>query len=205
MKCRIDIKEKLISDVVEKYETRNITRINKNTLFISNTAFPSGTRQAYMIADNLVNRINKEYQGLIAHHEQSSNGQEIIISPSNNLISVYYDAYLKAFTEDEARRIQMEDAKRAGVEYTDDYLFESDAYFDWEKSLLESTSTPVPQNIFEELANLNFTNEVIEYLYNDSSKRLSLQKFGETVKMFAINLRGMGYNNEEILENIKCL
>jgi hypothetical protein len=80
-----------------------------------------------------------------------------------------------------------------------------DAYFDYEKELLASTDTPVEQNIFEELSNLNFTNEVIEYLYNDSSKRLSIEKFAETVKMFAANLRGMGYTNEEVLEHIKCL
>ena len=115
---------------------------------------------------------------------------------------------LKSSEEEDARKIQEEDAKRAGIKYGDRYLFEEerpDAYFDYEKELLASTDTPVEQNIFEELSNLNFTNEVIEYLYNDSSKRLSIEKFAETVKMFAANLRGMGYTNEEVLEHIKCL
>jgi hypothetical protein len=372
MKCRIDIKEGLIKQVIDKYETRSIARTGKNTLFVSNTAFRSGKAQAYQVAQNTVNRINKEYEGLMAHRREVVNGQEILIDPSNNLVSIYYNDYLKAFpgyteskplavktgveqlfesfpelakigapeqyseyldslfpnskvkdivyhltdkkfediavnrdgfvyftgynninawkqiyknstkrefvytipyvidtqygtylkkdqverdevfgdsaksvfkkkglfettitdpkkavrlgskqdikgfrefvslksSEEDARKIQEEDAKRAGIKYGDRYLFEEerpDAYFDYEKELLASTDTPVEQNIFEELSNLNFTNEVIEYLYNDSSKRLSIEKFAETVKMFAANLRGMGYTNEEVLEHIKCL
>jgi hypothetical protein len=432
MKCRIDIKEGLIKQAIDKYETKNIARTGKNTLFVSNTAFRSGKTQAYQVAQNTVNRINKEYEGLMAHRREVFNGQEILIDPSNNLVSIYYNDYLKAFpgyteskplavktgvkqlfesnpelakigtpeqysqyldtifpdskvkdivyrgdtskqinnrglkdflkgvrtdllylttnadvaknelyrsdysefiykkddkgnlsltsedkedetkglvrgpknffaaivnlknpiikdaknqsykdykiedqyeldilknarekiknkeadsliiknvlegtsqniqsttigirlpeqihilgnnndiegfkefvslksSEEDARKIQEEDAKRAGIKYGDRYMFEEerpDAYFDYEKELLASTDTPVEQNIFEELSNLNFTNEVIEYLYNDSSKRLSIEKFAETVKMFAANLRGMGYTNEEVLEHIKCL
>lgn len=374
MKCRIDIKEGLIKQVIDKYETRSIARTGKNTLFVSNAAFRSGKAQAYQVAQNTVNRINKEYEGLMAHRREVVNGQEILIDPSNNLVSIYYNDYLKAFpgyteskplavktgveqlfesfpelanigtpeqyseyldsifpnskvkdivyhgtsgyskmtgeelpkfdkfdksfigkknglrsddmakgfyfgtyqiadrvgtriiptilnieeentttvrrntkdfdtigdvfvvfepeqihilgskqdiegfrkftksnlnlSEEEARKIQEEDAKRAGIKYGDRYMFEEerpDAYFDYEKELLASTDTPVEQNIFEELSNLNFTNEVIEYLYNDSSKRLSIEKFAETVKMFAANLRGMGYTNEEVLEHLKCL
>lgn len=193
LKCRTDIKKAIIKKAIAPHVSKNVQQISYDTLFIANEAFPSGKAQVYKIAESIVNRTNKEFQGNVAYRREMSNGQEVVFNPAQDLVTVYYDEYLKALTEQEARAIQRADAERAGIEYSDDYLFGN-----------EDSQNPL-YDMYEDMANLELTPEVIEYLYSDSSKRMRIDKFAQAAKDLVANMRGMNYNNDEILEKIKCL
>lgn len=381
LKCRTDIKRAIVKKAIAPHVSKNVQQTSFDTLFIANEAFPSGKTQVYKIAESIVNRANKDFQGNVAYRREMSNGQEVVFNPSQDLVTVYYNEYLKGLTEAEARAIQRADAERAGIEYDDNYLFDTDynyireaqapvtitpndkvifghptigksylkdkgsdafisldddykteinnavndiakkynidAYqvkdggtqqwnieynimmqkmfdiakqkalsenktlftsntnllssnlnsFDkiiniteqeFEKRIKErqskggakydikqwksqlnavisrapankviltnkylsdllpteskSTSAAYFQNslydlydMYEDMANLELTPEVIEYLYSDSSKRMRIDKFAQAAKDLVANLRGMNYTNDEILEKIKCL
>lgn len=53
--------------------------------------------------------------------------------------------------------------------------------------------------------NLNLTPEVVNYLYQQSSFRLSKEQFGIQAKEIISILQGSNLKNQEILEKIKCL
>jgi len=75
--------------------------------------------------------------------------------------------------------------------------------------LIQLFDDPGSENIlydmYEDMANLELTPAVIEYLYSDSSKRMRIGQFAQAAKDLVANMRGMNYTNDEILEKIKCL
>lgn len=193
LKCRTDIKRAIVKKAIAPHVSKNVQQTSFDTLFIANEAFPSGKTQVYKIAESIVNRANKDFQGNVAYRREILNGQEVVFNPSQDLVTVYYNEYLKGVTEAEARAIQRADAERAGIEYDDNYLFDN-----------PESENPL-YDMYEDMANLELTPEVIEYLYSDSSKRMRIDKFAQAAKDLVANLRGMNYTNDEILEKIKCL
>ena len=193
MKCRTDIKKALIKKAIDPNITKNITQVSSDVLFISNAAFPSGKAQTYRIAESIVNKTNKLFEGNVAYRREMSNGQEVVFNPSQDLVTIYFDEYLKGFTLKEAIAIQKEDAVRAGIEYSDDYLFDN-----------QTSENPI-YDMYEEMANLELTPAVIEYLYSDSSKRLRFDQFVKSARDLVANMRGLNYTNDDILDKIKCL
>jgi len=193
MKCRTDIKKSIIKKAIAPNVTKNIQQTSFDTLFISNAAFPSGKAQAYRVAESIVNKNNKLFEGNVAYRREMSNGQEVVFNPSQDLVTIYYNEYLKAFNEIEARAIQEEDARRAGIEYSDEYLFDN-----------PESDNPL-YNMYEEMANLDLTPAVIEYLYSESSQRMRLDQFVKAARDLVANMRGLNYNNDDILDKIKCL
>jgi hypothetical protein len=193
MKCRTDIKKSIIKKAIAPNVTKNIQQTSFDTLFISNAAFPSGKAQAYRVAESIVNKNNKLFEGNVAYRREMSNGQEVVFNPSQDLVTIYYNEYLKAFNEIEARAIQEEDAKRAGIEYSDEYLFDN-----------PESDNPL-YNMYEEMANLDLSPAVIEYLYSESSQRMRLDQFVKAARDLVANMRGLNYNNDDILDKIKCL
>ena len=193
MKCRTDIKKALIKKAIDPNITKNITQVSSDVLFISNAAFPSGKAQTYRIAESIVNKTNKLFEGNVAYRREMSNGQEVVFNPSQDLVTIYFDEYLKGFTLKEAIAIQKEDAVRAGIEYSDDYLFDN-----------ETSENPI-YDMYEDMANLELTPAVIEYLYSDSSQRLRFDQFVKAARDLVANMRGLNYTNDDILDKIKCL
>jgi hypothetical protein len=193
MKCRTDIKMSMIKKAIDPNVTKNIKQVSSDILFISNAAFPSGKAQTYRIAESIVNKTNKLFEGNVAYRREMSDGQEVVFNPSQELVTVYYNQYLKEFTEAEAREIQREDAERAGIEYSDDYLFDN-----------ETSGNPI-YDMYEEMANLELTPAVIEYLYSDSSQRMRFEQFVKAARDLVANMRGLNYTNDDILDKIKCL
>ena len=193
MKCRTDIKKALIKKAIDPNITKNITQVSSDVLFISNAAFPSGKAQTYRIAESIVNKTNKLFEGNVAYRREMSNGQEVVFNPSQDLVTIYFDEYLKGFTLKEAIAIQKEDAVRAGIEYSDDYLFDN-----------QTSENPI-YDMYEEMANLELTPAVIEYLYSDSSQRMRFEQFVKAARDLVANMRGLNYTNDDILDKIKCL
>lgn len=193
MKCRTDIKKALIKKAIAPNITKNITQVSSDVLFISNAAFPSGKAQTYRIAESIVNKTNKLFEGNVAYRREMSNGQEVVFNPSQDLVTIYFDEYLKGFTLKEAIAIQKEDAVRAGIEYSDDYLFDN-----------QTSENPI-YDMYEDMANLELTPAVIEYLYSDSSQRLRFDQFVKAARDLVANMRGLNYTNDDILDKIKCL
>ena len=193
MKCRTDIKMSMIKKAIDPNVTKNIKQVSSDILFISNAAFPSGKAQTYRIAESIVNKTNKLFEGNVAYRREMSDGQEVVFNPSQELVTVYYNQYLKEFTEAEAREIQREDAERAGIEYSDDYLFDN-----------ETSGNPI-YDMYEEMANLELTPAVIEYLYSDSSQRMRFEQFVKAARDLVANMRGLNFTNDDILDKIKCL
>lgn len=147
MKCRTDIKKALIKKAIDPNITKNITQVSSDVLFISNAAFPSGKAQTYRIAESIVNKTNKLFEGNVAYRREMSNGQEVVFNPSQDLVTIYFDEYLKGFTLKEARAIQRADAERAGLEYDDNYLFDND-YKYIKEAQAPVTITPADKIIF---------------------------------------------------------
>jgi hypothetical protein len=183
----------MIKKAIDPNVTKNIKQVSSDILFISNAAFPSGKAQTYKIAESIVNKTNKLFEGNVAYRREMSDGQEVVFNPSQELVTIYYNQYLKEFTEAEARTIQREDAERAGIEYSDDYLFDN-----------ETSGNPI-YDMYEEMANLELTPAVIEYLYSDSSQRMRFEQFVKAARDLVANMRGLNYTNDDILDKIKCL
>lgn len=76
----------------------------------------------------------------------------------------------------------------------------NDAYLSVTKSSVKEKTT-----LESDIQNLNLTFEVMNALYQDSSKRKSLEEFSKDVAGLVAKLRSAGSTNEKILENIKCL
>ena len=193
MKCRTDIKKALIKKAIAPNITKNVKQVSSDILFIDNSSFPSGKAQTYRVAESIVNKTNKLFEGNVAYRREMSNGQEVVFNPSQDLVTIYYDEYLKGFTLKEARAIQKEDAVRAGIEYSDDYLFDN-----------QTSENPI-YDMYEDMANLELTPAVIEYLYSDSSQRLRFDQFVKAARDLVANMRGLNYTNDDILDKIKCL
>ena len=66
-------------------------------------------------------------------------------------------------------------------------------------------TTLLTKQLHTDLSNLNFTPDVIKYLHKENKSRMSLENYANAVKGFALNMQGLDYTNEEILEAIKCL
>ena len=65
-------------------------------------------------------------------------------------------------------------------------------------------ATPVEQQTELDMNNLNLTQPVVDYLYNQSSKRLSKDNFRQAAAAMIANLRA-STPTDQILEKIKCL
>jgi hypothetical protein len=75
-------------------------------------------------------------------------------------------------------------------------------------SFSESDKSDIVNNIDTvelDMNNLNLTPEVVNYLYGESSKRISKESFAIQSKELISILQGANLTNQEILEKLKCL
>lgn len=56
-----------------------------------------------------------------------------------------------------------------------------------------------------DIQNINVTFDMVNYFYELSAKRLSLQEYGKTFAEMAAQLKTTGMTNQEIIEKLKCL
>lgn len=98
MKCRKDIEQTIIKDSLRNEKRDSIKDINDHTLFIRENAYAKGG--AYHTANNIADKLNKFYKGEVALRESSSKGESIIIKPSEAVVKVYYDAYIKRWNDE---------------------------------------------------------------------------------------------------------
>lgn len=188
MKCRVDIKRSIIKTAINEFESKRVKRVTFNSLMINNAEWKGGSQQAYRVANSIANAANRMFKNQIARVVPVMHGQEIIFEPSQKLITIYQKEYLRK----QAADVQKADAERAGVEYSDDYLFGNE-------------DIKAEEDLFLDMDNLNFTNDVLDYLYQNSSKRLTFLDYRYQVTELSDMLRGAGYNNTDILDKIKCL
>jgi len=74
----------------------------------------------------------------------------------------------------------------------------------FKKFVNKKPASNVQDTVQLNLQNLELTNEVIDYLYNVSSQRLSRESYGKEVYKLTNNLKG-SFTNEEVVEKLKCL
>ncbi len=98
------------------------------------------------------------------------------------------EIYEQEILEEQAREVQREDAKRAGIEYDDDYL----------KDLEDS-------DVLNKIDMGNLTILELESFYENSSKSKDFITFVKDLKKMIAIWQNSGRTNEEILEMIKCL
>lgn len=137
MSCLIDtIRERIVGNATS-YKV-----VNPTTIFIPENEERT-LQQTELIAKERTDTVNKEYNskvfGVVATYFPGLNkpGTVISIKPSQALLKAYEvkegnatieevheltKEDLQFIEEQEARDIQIEDAKRAGIDYTDDYL-----------------------------------------------------------------------------------
>lgn len=89
----------------------------------------------------------------------------------------------------------------------DKYKFSNKGYryFSFTESSPEILETEKIDSLELDLNNLNLTPEVVNYLYEQSSFRLSKEDFAVQSKQIISILQGSNLTNQEILEKIKCL
>lgn len=85
-----------------------------------------GFNRSLPAAKGIADVVNKDYGFVVVSFSQNS-AKEIIrnITIPNELVDKYY-AHELTIEEREAANVQKQDAKRAGVEYTDDYMFQKE-------------------------------------------------------------------------------
>ena len=105
MPCRIKIK-------------RNITEKVYDRAY-------KGLGMRYEDASLLQREINKEFKNDVVRFYLDKDLMNMDISVPEKLITEYYNNELRLETQ-EARQMQEADAKRAGVDYTDEYLFDEE-------------------------------------------------------------------------------
>jgi len=106
MPCKIQIKQKITS----KIEASTNAALGKSL----------------DVAQSIAREVNDEYKAPVVRFVQRGTDLiDRIINVPQNLIDKYYNSELALETE-EARRVQREDARRAGEDYTDRYMFQLD-------------------------------------------------------------------------------
>jgi len=78
-------------------------------------------------------------------------------------------------------------------------------YFSFAEPAAEVMEAEQVDSLELDVNNLNLTPEVVNYLYKQSSLRLSQENFGIQAKEIISILQGSNLTNQEILEKIKCL
>jgi hypothetical protein len=78
-------------------------------------------------------------------------------------------------------------------------------YFSFAEPAAEVIEAEQVDSLELDVNNLNLTPEVVNYLYKQSSLRLSQENFGIQAKEIISILQGSNLTNQEILEKIKCL
>ena len=104
MPCKIQIKQKITS----KIEASTNAALGKSL----------------DVAQSIAREVNDAYKAPVVRFVQRGTDLiDRIINVPQNLIDKYYNSEL-ALEEEDARRVQREDARRAGEDYTDRYLFQ---------------------------------------------------------------------------------
>ena len=104
MPCKIQIKQKITS----KIEASTNAALGKSL----------------DVAQSIAREVNDEYKAPVVRFVQRGTDLiDRIINVPQNLIDKYYNSEL-ALEEEDARRVQREDARRAGEDYTDRYMFQ---------------------------------------------------------------------------------
>lgn len=87
------------------------------------------------------------------------------------------------------------------------FNFEGFRHFNHESTgnALEDLKNDLNNKFELDLNNLNLTPEVVNYLYKESSNRMSKENFGIQAKELISILQGSNLTNQEILEKLKCL
>ena len=105
MPCKIQIEDNIIFDVSQKTD--------------------SGFNRNLNDAQELAKLVNEEYgDTIVRFYQEVSDSIERDIKVPSSLIDTYYNNELKLEKENEAREVQIEDAKRSGEDYSDKYLFQ---------------------------------------------------------------------------------
>jgi len=78
-------------------------------------------------------------------------------------------------------------------------------YFSFADPEVQNVEATFPNNLDLDLSNLNLTEDVVNYLYTQSSRRFTKDKFAVEIKDIISILQGSSLTNEEILEKIKCI
>ena len=182
MACKLDV-DIVINKVIEK-NVKNISPIKNN---YASVTINFGKKDIEAIAN-----LNKQWgENVITYNSPTDNDLpgNITISISENLYNRYIKAIDKKRVEEytkQARKDLAEDAKRAGIEYTDDYLFT-----EIENYLNTPTSSETPQQkptlereqsintlinkLYQIINNLGIKVKEVDKIYNEQQKINSLQ------------------------------
>lgn len=96
VKCRIDIRKGIIKKVINSNTTKNIKKVNEDVLFLDNSLFKDD-KTTHNIAKSVTESINKQFDSELAFQNSKTNGQEIKINPSEELVNEYYKEYTKDY------------------------------------------------------------------------------------------------------------
>ena len=85
-----------------------------------------GFNKSLTIANYIADRVNEAFKHKVVKFTKTSDGDiNRTITIPQELVDTYYENELR-IEEREAAKVQKEDAARAGVEYTDDYMFQKE-------------------------------------------------------------------------------
>ncbi len=157
MVCDIDlIKEKNIKLAKKAFIGNAITFKEKPNGIIWMPKGKFSIQQLYEIARKNALRVGKwasekfgsKFSDNWVYYNELKDGLEILIDFPKNLEQAYLKKIEKDQLDEQARAIQEQDAKRAGLEYTDDYLFGMEE--------TEKQITPTEERVEEEIIEPSF-------------------------------------------------
>ena len=162
-------------------------QINKNLVnkvqLMSNDALSKPLIEANKIADD----INKKFQTPVVSFVKTSSGKlERSIFIPQSLVDTYYKHELSI-------------EKIEPVKFIPEIKIENISVNDTKKINTSFSTLDLDMN------NLNLTPDVVNYLYGESSNRLSKESFAIQSKELISILQGSNLTNQEILEKLKCL
>jgi len=160
-------------------------QINKNLVnkiqLMSNDALSKSLIEANTIATD----INKKFKTPVVSFMKTSSGKlERSIYIPQSLVDVYYNHELTLEKQGHVYNNQKEEL---------------------EKTIIPNIINTKVSTLELDMNNLNLTPEVVNYLYGESSHRLSKESYGIQAKEISSILQGSNLTNQEILEKLKCL
>lgn len=169
MACKLDV-DKVVQQLIER-EVKNISPIRNNT---ANTT-PKFNKEDI----NSIAKLNKQFGEKVITYEPSSFADtlgSILISISDSL----YNRYIKAIdvkraeeNTKQARKDLEQDAQRAGVDYTDDYLFQKLTKL---VDNVEETVEPLNKKLEKNVSSKNNINKITNVVEDTPEQKVFFKK-----------------------------
>jgi len=215
--CRLNVRKAIITtvvnDVIAGRKSYKIVpgTFNKVQIISKHKDFRHWNIER-RIAENKINQINKLYKGHI---------KAILTTYTPNQPVEFEIIASKSYIEHEFNKLKPSEQDNTPADFSRDMV-----YFNYDAALLEQENREIEQDriiedeqledkqvedevetedlfLMADISNLDMSPRLIDYLYENSSKKLHREEFEVEAKKYVNRSRDIDYN--EVIEQLKCL